>query len=135
MQSKNVTWRRCNLKFHEIFLFASFRLILYSIVVLYYLFQDRKFKILAILYYVTIVQDFQFMFFFLSSSNCISPLVVRKTIHTGWPRNYRKSVLLFCVSVLGRLCDLQYIFTELMDHPVVREKYDFFRFLYTKSKG
>ena len=30
--------------------------------------------------------------------------------YTGWSRSYRKSVLEFCVSVLGRLRDLQYIF-------------------------
>ena len=36
---------------------------------------------------------------------------------TGWPRSYRKSVLLFCVSVLRRLRDLQYRFAVTSGSP------------------
>ena len=37
--------------------------------------------------------------------------------YTGWPRSYRKSVLYFCVSVLGRLRYLQYIFAVTYGAP------------------
>ena len=36
---------------------------------------------------------------------------------TRWPRSYRKSVFYFCVSVLGRLRDLQYIFAVTSGSP------------------
>ena len=44
-----------------------------------------------------------------------SPVVI--IWNTGWPRNYRKSVLQFSVSVLGRLSDLQYIFAVTYGPP------------------
>ena len=37
--------------------------------------------------------------------------------YTGWARSYRKSVLYFCLSVLGRLRDLQYIFAVTFGAP------------------
>ena len=38
--------------------------------------------------------------------NCLEILLLnQKKNHTGWPWSYRKSVLLFCASVLGRLRD------------------------------
>mgnify|MGYP006975458761 CR=1 FL=1 len=40
--------------------------------------------------------------------------------YTGWSRSYRKSVLEFCVSVLGRLSDLQYIFAVTSGSPSMR---------------
>ena len=38
---------------------------------------------------------------------------------TGRPRSYRKSVLQFCVSVLGRLNDVQYIFAVTSGSPSI----------------
>ena len=40
-------------------------------------------------------------------------------IYTGWPRNYRKFVLLFCATVLGKLRNLQYIFVVTYGPPSV----------------
>ena len=62
--------------------------------------------------------------------NCLK-LIQRKTLtciphrgrrprhSTGCPRNYRKSVLQFCVFVLGRLRDLQYIFAVTYGAPSI----------------
>ena len=38
---------------------------------------------------------------------------------TGWTRSYRKSVMLFCVSVFGRLRDLQYILAVTSGSPSI----------------
>ena len=41
--------------------------------------------------------------------------------HTGCLRNYRKSILLFRLSVLGRLRDLQYIFAVMYGTPTTNK--------------
>ena len=41
----------------------------------------------------------------------------KESSSTGCPRNYRKSVLYFCIYVLGRLRDLKYIFVVTYGPP------------------
>ena len=42
---------------------------------------------------------------------------IPRWLSTGWPRSYRKSVLLFCVSLLGSFRDLHYIFAVTSGSP------------------